>query len=55
MLGDQDTLNPPEYARIYLDKVRDGRLIMFECGHGVHDEQPDALKRAIEAHLDRAR
>lgn len=38
MLGDQDTLNPAEYGRKFIEQTADGRLEIFLCGHAVHDE-----------------
>lgn len=46
MLGERDGLNPPQGAEDYLKQVKNGRLMMFDAGHPVHDEQPDAFKRA---------
>jgi valacyclovir hydrolase len=39
MLGKQDTLNPEEYGRNFVEKTPNGRLQMFDCAHPVHDEQ----------------
>lgn len=47
MLGDQDRLNPPSCARVFLARVPDGRLEMFDCGHPVHDQQWDAFCRVF--------
>ena len=52
MLGDQDTLNPASYAQVFLDKVKNGKLAMFKCGHPVHDEQTEAFYEALKSHLE---
>ncbi len=51
MLGKADKLNPAEYAEVYLERVKHGRLALFDCGHAVHDEQWEAFCAAVEAHL----
>ncbi|MBA3872316.1 MAG: alpha/beta hydrolase [Anaerolineae bacterium] len=45
ILGDQDTLNPAEYAYKFLERTANGRLEMFASGHPVHDEQWDAFQQ----------
>lgn len=54
LLGTRDTLNPREYAERYLSQAlhapRKG-VKMFDCGHPIHDEQPEAFKQAILEHL----
>lgn len=49
MLGERDRLNPPAFARQWLDRLEhdQGHLQMFACGHAIHDEQPDAFKLAL--------
>jgi valacyclovir hydrolase len=47
MLGDQDTLNPEEYGRNFIQRTRNGRLQMFPCGHGIHQQMPDDFKRVV--------
>ncbi|MAU13014.1 MAG: hypothetical protein CL607_24560 [Anaerolineaceae bacterium] len=54
MLGTQDTLNPASYAQVFLEKVKNGKLAMFDCGHPVHDEQTEAFYAALKAHLENA-
>lgn len=54
MLGREDTLNPAAYAQRYLERVADGRLLLFDCGHPVHTQQPEAFQRALLEHLHRA-
>jgi valacyclovir hydrolase len=38
MLGKRDTLNPQEYGENFVRLVPDGRLVMFETAHPIHDE-----------------
>lgn len=47
MLGDKDTLNPQVYGQRFIDAVPDGRLLMFDAGHPIHDEQWDAFTTAL--------
>jgi pimeloyl-ACP methyl ester carboxylesterase len=61
MLGTEDTLNPPDYAQRVIDQVNAAnpsrtdlaRLEMFDCGHAVHELQPEAFRAALGAHLRR--
>lgn len=52
MLGDQDTLNPEALAQQFIKASPGGRLVMFSCGHAIHDEQPEQFRRVIGALLD---
>lgn len=54
MLGEADTLNPASYAQRLLDDVDDGELVMFDCGHPVHDEQTDEFRAVLKHHLEQA-
>ena len=51
MLGEEDTLNPKEYAEVFLEHVANGRLRMFPGGHPVHDEQRDGFYEVVGAFL----
>ncbi len=51
MLGDQDTLNPAEYAQKFLAQAPTGRLEMFPCGHAVHDLVWSDFQRVYGAFL----
>jgi len=54
LLGDKDTLNPPAYAQTYLSAAThsvSARLLMFDAAHPIHEQQPDAFREAILAHL----
>lgn len=52
MLGNRDTLNPQAYGQRFIDRTRDGRLVMFDSGHGVHDEQWPRFQRVVGGFLD---
>jgi valacyclovir hydrolase len=47
MLGDQDTLNPEEYGRNFIERTPNGRLQMFACGHPVHQQAWDEFKQVV--------
>lgn len=47
MLGEQDTLNPAEYGRNFVEKTAQGRLQMFDCAHPVHDQQWEAFQQVV--------
>jgi valacyclovir hydrolase len=51
MLGKSDTLNPQEYGQNLIDRTKNGRLVMFDTGHGIHDEDWSGFKRTVEAFL----
>lgn len=51
MLGTEDRLNPASFAETFLANVKDGKLVMFDCGHPVHDEQTEAFRGVLGAHL----
>lgn len=51
MLGKLDTLNPAEFANVFLNGVKQGRLELFDCGHPVHIDQWDAFRRVVDVHL----
>jgi len=47
MLGDEDRLNPEAYGRKFIEKVPQGRLVMFNCGHAVHELQWEAFQKVV--------
>jgi valacyclovir hydrolase len=47
MLGKADYLNPPEYARKLIERSGHGRLEMFDCGHEIHDQQPERFRKVV--------
>lgn len=51
MLGKHDTLNPEYLGQRLVDRVPQGRLLMFDCGHPVHREQAEAFRAALWEHL----
>jgi valacyclovir hydrolase len=52
MLGTRDTLNPEALAQEFVKASPHGKLVMFECGHPVHDEQREQFQRVVGALLD---
>lgn len=51
MLGKADSLNPQEYGQNLIDRTKDGRLVMFDTAHPVHDEDWEGFKRTVEEFL----
>ncbi len=51
MLGREDRLNPAEYAERYLERAGHGRLILFDCGHPIHDQQPEEFRQVVDYFL----
>ena len=51
MLGAKDKLNPRRNGERFVNAAPNGRLAMFDCGHGVHDQQRDAFYRMTLNHL----
>lgn len=51
MLGKQDTLNPESYGRRFVEATPHGELVMFDCGHPVHNEQREAFYQVVERFL----
>ena len=51
MLGRSDTLNPEYLGRRLVERVPNGRLLMFDCGHPVHREQTDVFRQTLWAHM----
>jgi valacyclovir hydrolase len=54
MLGRSDALNPEALGRKLVERTPHGRLEMFDCGHPIHREQPDAFRRVVWEHLQAA-
>lgn len=54
MLGRQDELNPEHVARQFVAQTPRGRLVMFDGGHPIHREQPDAFRQTLWDHLQAA-
>ena len=50
-LGRHDALNPTYLGERFVEAVRRGRLAVFECGHAVQDELPDAFYEVALNHL----
>lgn len=55
MLGDQDRLNPAVYGQKFVDNTPNGQMIMFQCGHPIHNQQTEQFKRVVGAFLDRVK
>jgi hypothetical protein len=55
MLGKQDKLNPRKYADKFLEGIANGRVIMFDAGHAVHDQQSEQFRKTYLAHLRQKR
>jgi valacyclovir hydrolase len=51
MLGDEDTLNPAEFAHRFLGRTANGRLELFHCGHDVHEKDWANFQRVYGAFL----
>lgn len=51
MLGREDRLNPIEFAQTFLQRAGHGELAIFECGHAIHTEQPQAFRERLSAFL----
>jgi valacyclovir hydrolase len=47
MLGDQDTLNPEEYGRAFVERTPNGKLVMFQCGHPIHRERWEEFQQVV--------
>lgn len=51
MLGEQDSLNPQEYGQNLISRTPKGRLVMFDTGHPIHDEDWDGFKTTVTEFL----
>ncbi|MFN8528259.1 MAG: alpha/beta hydrolase [Anaerolineae bacterium] len=54
MLGKDDTLNPERLGRRFIERVPKGKLVMFPCGHAIHDEQWEAFAETVGPFLQNA-
>ncbi len=54
MLGDQDRLNPQEFGQNFVDQTPNGKLVMFQTGHSIHDEDWAGFQRVVGAFLQAA-
>ena len=50
-LGRSDKLNPPQYGERFVNRVQNGRLALFDCGHAVHDEAREEFYQMALHHL----
>jgi valacyclovir hydrolase len=51
MLGEADRLNPQAFGQKLVDAAPNGRLVMFDTGHGIHDEDWERFKSVVGAFL----
>jgi len=54
MLGKKDKLNPGQYAEAFLERVNNGRLVMFNAGHALHEHQEAAFRKTYLRHIQAA-
>jgi valacyclovir hydrolase len=54
MLGERDTLNPEAYGQKFIDRTPNGRLVMFQTGHGIHEENWAAFQNVVGEFLKAA-
>jgi valacyclovir hydrolase len=52
MLGDEDSLNPEEYGRSFVERTPNGRLVMFPCGHPIHEQRWEEFQQIVGDFLD---
>ncbi|MBI5959532.1 MAG: alpha/beta hydrolase [Chloroflexi bacterium] len=55
MLGREDQLNPERLGRQLVERIPQGRLVMFDGGHPVHREQTAAFRKTVWEHLQSAK
>ena len=51
MLGRDDPLNPVARGRDLAGRIPRGKLVLFDGGHDVHRQQPEAFRRTLWDHL----
>lgn len=51
LLGHEDVLNPVEYARRTVERMPNGRLVIFPCGHAVHEAEIEAFQTIVGSFL----
>ncbi len=55
MLGEKDRLNPQAYGQKFVDAAPNARLVMFETGHGIHNEDWAGFTRVVGEFLEAAK
>jgi valacyclovir hydrolase len=55
MLGDQDKLNPEKYGRNFVERMPNGRLVMFHCGHPIHQQNWEEFQQVVGNFLEEVR
>ncbi|NLE52792.1 MAG: alpha/beta hydrolase [Chloroflexi bacterium] len=51
MLGRSDTLNPIVLGQAFVERAPHARLALFDCGHAIHRELPDAFRTTVSEFL----
>lgn len=51
MLGRSDTLNPIVLGQAFVERAPHARLALFDCGHAIHRELPDAFRSTVSEFL----
>lgn len=51
MLGRSDTLNPIALGQAFVERAPHARLALFDCGHAIHRELPDAFRSTVSEFL----
>ncbi|MEP7290539.1 MAG: alpha/beta hydrolase [Chloroflexota bacterium] len=54
MLGEKDRLNPEAYGQKWVAQAQNGRVVMFDTGHGIHDEDWAGFQRVVGEFLKAA-
>ncbi len=54
MLGDRDRLNPQASGQKFIDLTPKGQLVMFQSGHGIHEEDWPNFQRVVGEFLRQA-
>ncbi len=47
LLGDRDFLNPKEYAQKFVARLKEGKLLLIEGGHAIHQQKEEEFKRMV--------
>ncbi len=51
MLGRSDTHNPIVLGQAFVERAPHARLALFDCGHAIHRELPDAFRSTVSEFL----
>lgn len=47
MLGREDHLNPEAYGRNFVERAPNGRMVMFDCAHPIHQQRWDEFQQVV--------